>query len=88
MYMHTVVVVGGVPVYMHAGCVGGVYLSVYMHTSKEPPELCCGHVGRRMESKILRLSVSLMFPNLCLDTVTAGKAEQLWKTFPKWLKPL
>lgn len=87
MYMHTVVVGVYLCTCMLDVC-GGVYLSVYMHTSKEPPELCCGHVGRRMESKILRLSVSLMFPNLCLDTVTAGKAEQLWKTFPKWLKPL
>lgn len=50
-----------------------------------------GQVRRRMESKILRLGISLMFPNLCLDKCGCYKYRVYWATVgnpSKRLKPL
>lgn len=59
--------------------------------SKEPLELFCEDFRTAVESKMLRLGVSLMLLSLCSDAQAAGRAgapKQLWNTFPQGYKPL
>lgn len=64
-----------------------VFIPVCMYGSKKTPELCCDHVGRIMESKVLRLGVILMLSNLSLDTgPEVGCGEHAPYSYNFWRK--
>lgn len=69
----------------------GVYLCTCIFQKNHMNFAVDGHVRRRMESKILRLGISLTFPNLCLGKCGCYKYRAYRATMgnpSKWLKPL